>query len=116
MIVRGNQGEEMNIYCGNLSYDVSEDELREVFEAYGEVDSVNIIKDKYSGQSKGFGFVEMSDDEKAMAAIEGLHESELKGRNLNVNKAKPRTDRRGGGGGGGGRGGGRGGPGGGNRW
>jgi len=106
----------MNIYCGNLSYDVSEDDLREVFAAYGEVDSVNIIKDKYSGQSKGFGFIEMSDDEKAMAAIEGLHETELKGRNLNVNKAKPRTDRRDGGGGRGGGGRGGSGGGGGRRW
>lgn len=93
----------MNIYVGNLSYDVTEDELREAFEAYGEVASVNIIKDKYSGQSKGFGFVEMNDDQSATAAIEGLHEKELKGRNMNVNKAKPRTERRdnrGGGGGG----------------
>ncbi len=84
----------MNIYVGNMSYDVTEDELRKLFDTYGEVDSVNIIKDKYSGQSKGFGFVEMSDDQKAMAAIEGLHETELKGRNINVNKAKPRTERR----------------------
>ncbi len=98
----------MNIYVGNLSYDLTEDELRSAFEAYGEVDSVNIIKDRYSGQSKGFGFVEMNDDDKASAAIEGLNQTELKGRNLNVNKAKPRNDRgdRGGrGGGGGGRGG-----------
>lgn len=98
----------MNIYVGNLSYELTEDALRQAFETYGEVESVNIIKDKYSGQSKGFGFVEMPDDEKAMAAIEGLNQTELMGRNLNVNKAKPRTerrDRRGGGGGGGGGGG-----------
>lgn len=95
----------MKIYVGNLSYDVSEEELRETFAAYGEVDSVAIIKDKYSGQSKGFGFVEINDDSKAQAAIDGLHETELKGRKLNVNKAKPRTDRREGGPRSGGRGG-----------
>ena len=110
----------MNIYVGNLSYDVTEDDLRKAFEEYGEVESVNIIKDKYSGQSKGFAFIEMSDDQKAMAAIEGLHEKELQGRNINVNKAKPRTERRDnnkrGGGGRGGFGGGGGGGGGGRRW
>jgi len=109
----------MNIYVGNLHYEATEEDLRELFTAYGEVDSVNIIKDKYSGQSKGFGFIEMRDDEAAQAAIDGLHEKDLKGRNLNVNKARPRTDRRGGGGGGGGGGrGGRGGfgGGGGRRW
>jgi len=90
----------MNIYAGNLSYDVNETDLRGAFEAFGEVESVNIIMDRDSGRSKGFGFVVMPDDDKAMAAIEGLHDTELKGRNLNVNKAKPRTDRRGGGGGG----------------
>ncbi len=96
----------MNIYVGNMSYDVKEDDLRKLFEAYGEVDSVNIIKDKYSGQSKGFGFVEMSDEEKAKAAIEGLNQTELMGRSIKVSKAKPRTERRDnrrGGGGGGGR-------------
>ncbi len=106
----------MNIYVGNMSYDVTEDDLREAFEAHGEVASANIIKDKYSGRSKGFGFVEMGDDQAAMAAIEALNQTELKGRSINVNKAKPRTERRdgdrGGGGGrggfgGGGRGGGR---------
>ena len=106
----------MNIYVGNLSYDLKEDQLREAFEAYGEVDSVNIIKDKYSGQSKGFGFVEMRDDEKAMAAIEGLNQSDMLGRKINVNKAKPRTEGRGGGGRGGFGGGRGGGGGGGRRW
>ena len=99
----------MNIYVGNMSYDVNEDDLREAFEAFGSVDSANIIKDKYSGRSKGFGFVEMTDDEAAQAAIDGLNETDLKGRPMKVNKAKPRTERRddrGGGGGGGGRGGG----------
>jgi RNA recognition motif-containing protein len=88
----------MNIYVGNLSYDVTEEDLRQAFAAHGEVMSVNIIKDKYSGQSKGFGFVEMSDDKTGQAAINSLHETELKGRKINVNKAKPRTDRPGGGG------------------
>ncbi len=97
----------MNIYVGNLSYDVDENQLRQYFEEYGEVSSVNIIKDKYSGKSKGFGFVEMSDDDKAMQAIDGLNDKELDGRKINVNKAKPRTDNRGGG---------RGGPGGGRRF
>ena len=93
----------MNIYVGNLNYEVTEDELRQEFENYGEVTSVKIIKDRYSGQSKGFGFVEMSDKEEALSAIEGLKNKELKGRPINVNKARPRQDnRRGGGGGGGG--------------
>ena len=98
-----------------MSYDLSDDDLREAFEAYGEVTSVNIIQDKYSGKSKGFGFVEMSDEQAGLAAIEGLNQTELKGRSINVNKAKPRTERRDNrGGGGGGRGGG--GGGGGRRW
>jgi cold-inducible RNA-binding protein len=105
----------MNIYVGNLSYDVGEEDLRQAFGAHGEVQAVNIIKDKYSGQSKGFGFVEMGDDKAGQAAIDALHETELKGRRLNVNVAKPRTERRdgGGSGGGGGRSGGGGGRGGG---
>ena len=105
----------MNIYVGNLSFDVTEEGLRKAFEAFGEVSSANIIKDKYNGQSKGFGFVEMGDDQKAQAAITGLNETELQGRKITVSKAKPRTDRRdgpragagGGGGYGGGGGGGR---------
>jgi len=94
----------MNIYVGNLSYSMDEQKLREIFEAYGTVNSVNVIKDKESGRSKGFGFVEMNDEQNSLAAIEGLHEKEIDGRKLNVNKAKPRTERsdRGGGGGGGG--------------
>jgi len=95
----------MNIYVGNLSYSVTEDDLREAFEAFGEVTSANIIKDKFTGQSKGFGFVEMPAKEQAQAAIAGMNGKELKGRDLNVNEARPRTDdRRGGGGGGGGAG------------
>ena len=92
----------MNIYVGNMSYDITEEDLRQAFGAHGEVDSVNIIIDRNTGRSKGFGFVEMSNDQEAEAAIEALHETELKGRNINVNKAKPRTERRDGGGGGGG--------------
>ena len=97
----------MNIYAGNLSYEVTEDDLRQAFEPFGTVESATILKDKYSGQSKGFGFVEMPSKEEAQAAINGLNEKELKGRNLNVNEARPRTENRrgGGGGGGGGRGG-----------
>ena len=105
----------MNIYVGNLSYNLDDQKLREVFEVYGPVASVNVIRDKDSGMSKGFGFVEMNDEQQALAAIAGLHEKDMDGRKLNVNKAKPRTERSGGGGGGGGgRGGG--GGGGGRRW
>ena len=102
----------MNIYVGNLSYEVTEEDLKEAFEAFGQVETVNIIKDKYSGQSKGFGFVEMSAKAEADSAIEGLNDTELKGRSLKVNEARPRTENRGdrgGYGGGGGRGGGQGG-------
>jgi RNA recognition motif-containing protein len=95
----------MNIYVGNLSYGVSEDELRAAFEAFGTVDRVSIIKDKFSGQSKGFGFVEMPASGEAQAAIGALNGKELKGRAMNVNEARPRPD---GGGGGRGYGGGRG--------
>ena len=93
----------MNIYVGNLSFDVAEDELKEAFGAFGAVESVNLIKDKFSGKSRGFGFVEMPSQEEAQAAIAGLNGKDLKGRELKVNEARPREDRRGGGGGGGGR-------------
>lgn len=99
----------MNIYVGNLSFDTTDDQLREAFAAFGEVSSVNIIKDKYSGESRGFGFVEMSDQEAATAAIAGVNGTDLNGRTLNINEARPRTEGGGGGrggGGGGGRGGG----------
>ncbi|MBW1674690.1 MAG: RNA-binding protein [Deltaproteobacteria bacterium] len=101
----------MNIYVGNLSYEVTEDDLKEAFGTFGQVETANIIKDKYSGQSKGFGFVEMPTKAEADAAIEGLNDTELKGRSLKVNEARPRTENRGGRGGygGGGRGGGQGG-------
>ena len=101
----------MNIYVGILSYEVTEEDLKAAFEAFGQVETVNIIKDKYSGQSKGFGFVEMSAKAEADSAIEGLNDTDLKGRTLKVNEARPRTEGRSsrGGYGGGGRGGGQGG-------
>ncbi len=111
----------MKIYVGNLAYQVTEEDLTQAFGAFGQVESANIIKDKYSQQSKGFGFVEMPSSTEAQAAIAGLNDQELKGRALKVNEAKPRPEgsSRGGfrsGGGGGGGGGGRGfGGGGGNR-
>lgn len=96
----------MNIYVGNLSYEVTEDDLRLAFTPFGQVESTSIIKDKYSGQSKGFGFVEMPSKAEAQAAIDGLNGKDLKGRTLNVNEARPRTEsRRGKGGRDGGRGG-----------
>jgi len=107
----------MKIYVGNLSYEVTEEDLRMAIEPFGQIESVAIIKDKQSGQSKGFGFVEMASKSEGQSAIEGLNGKELKGRTLNVNEARPRTESRGGrggyGGGRGGQGGGRGGYGGG---
>lgn len=82
----------MNIYVGNLSYQVGEEELQKAFEAYGQVESAKIIKDNYSGRSKGFGFVEMPVNEEAEAAIAGLNGNDLKGRAITVNKARPRTE------------------------
>lgn len=90
----------MNIYVGNLSYSVTEEDLRQAFESFGQVASTSIIKDKFSGQSKGFGFVEMPAKEEAEAAISGMNGKEMKGRALNVNEARPRTDDRRSGGGG----------------
>ncbi len=83
----------MNIYVGNLPYNVTEEELKEAFSEFGEVSSVNVITDKYSGQSKGFGFVEMEKNSEAEEAIKALNESSLKGRNIKVNQAKPRGKR-----------------------
>jgi RNA recognition motif-containing protein len=83
----------MNIYVGNLPYSVTEEELREIFSEFGEVASVNVITDKYSGQSKGFGFVEMENNSEADEAIKALNESSFKGRNIKVNQAKPRGKR-----------------------
>ncbi|MBL7213895.1 MAG: RNA-binding protein [Desulfobacteraceae bacterium] len=88
----------MNIYVGNLSYEATENDLRTAFEAFGQVISVNIITDRYSGRSRGFGFVEMSDEAEAQSAIEGVNEKPLKGRPVKVNKARPRPDDRRGGG------------------
>ncbi|NVL91573.1 MAG: RNA-binding protein [Desulfobacterales bacterium] len=94
----------MNIYVGNLSYEVTEEDLQQAFEAFGQVESVRIIKDKYSGQSKGFGFVEMPAKAEAQSAVNDLNGKELKGRTLNVNEARPRSEgHRGGGRQGGGR-------------
>jgi cold-inducible RNA-binding protein len=89
----------MKIYVGNMSFDTGEDDLRRAFEAHGQVDSVSIITDRDTGRSKGFGFVEMSNDTEARAAMEGLDGKEFMGRTIKVNEARPRT----GGGGGGGR-------------
>ena len=90
----------MNIYVGNLSFDTTEDNLLEVFGQHGEVASAKIITDQYSGRPRGFGFVEMPSKEEGMAAIAALNGTELHGRQLKVNEARPRTENRGGGGGG----------------
>jgi RNA recognition motif-containing protein len=83
----------MNIYVGNLAYSVTEEDLLAAFNPYGKVDAVNVITDKFSGQSKGFGFVEMGNNSEADAAIKALNGSALKGRNMTVNQARPRADR-----------------------
>ena len=83
----------MNIYVGNLSFDVSEENIRQAFEPFGQVSSITIVKDKYSGQSRGFGFVEMPDPTQALAAIGGLNGKEVLGRQMSVNEARPRDDR-----------------------
>jgi len=109
----------MNIYVGNLSRQTTEDDLRQAFEGFGQIESVNIIKDRFSGESRGFGFVEMPSKQEAQKAIEEMNGKDLLGRAVNVNEARPKTNRRdsrggggggrrggfGGGGGGGGRGG-----------
>jgi RNA recognition motif-containing protein len=88
----------MNIYVGNLPYNVVEEDLKEIFEEYGEVTSVKIISDKLSGRSKGFGFVEMDNSSEANKAIEELNNAELGGRNIKVNESRPKSnDSRGGG-------------------
>jgi cold-inducible RNA-binding protein len=97
------KGDEMNIYVGNLSRDVSESELKEAFAAFGTVQTASIIKDKYSGESRGFGFVEMPNKDEADKAIAAMNGKDLKGRNLTANEARPRTDRPRSGGFGGGR-------------
>jgi cold-inducible RNA-binding protein len=91
----------MNIYVTNLSNEVGDDDLQQAFKAFGQVTSATVIKDKFSGASRGFGFVEMPSKDEAQSAIQGLNGKELKGQSLTVNEARPRTDSRGGGGGGG---------------
>ena len=86
----------MNIYVGNLLREATKDDLRQAFEAFGQVTSVNIISDKYTGDSRGFGFLEMPNHQEAKSAIAGLDGKDLKGRTLKVNEARPRDDRRGG--------------------
>lgn len=83
----------MNIYVGNLPYSTTADDLRTAFAAYGEVTSVNLITDQFTSQSKGFAFVEMADNSSADAAIKGLNETPMGGRNVKVNQAKPRGER-----------------------
>jgi len=82
----------MNIFVAKLNYDTREETVRSLFEAHGEVDSVKVIMDKFTGRSKGFGFVEMPDDTQALAAIEAINDTEVDGRTIVVKKAKPRED------------------------
>ncbi len=91
----------MNIYVGNLSNDTKENDLRKTFEDFGQVTSAKIITDRYTGDSRGFGFVEMPDNQEAKAAISGLNGKSLNGNTIKVNEARPRNDNRGGGFGGG---------------
>ena len=84
----------MNIFVGNLAFSTTDHDLRQLFEPYGDVDTINIITDRDTGRSRGFGFVEMPDSQAAKAAIQGLQGKELDGRTLNVNEAKPREPRR----------------------
>ncbi len=83
----------MNIYLGNIAWSMTEDDVEALFAEFGAVSSVKIITDKYSGRSKGFGFVEMDDDAAAQKAIDALNDSEQEGRNLRVNQARPRESR-----------------------
>ena len=94
-----------NIFVGNLSFNTNEDELRQMFEGYGQVDRVSILTDRDTGRSRGFGFVEMASDEEGEKAIAGLNGSQFGGRTINVNEARPKAERGGGGGGFGGGGG-----------
>ena len=86
----------MNIYVGNLSHETNEDDLKKAFESFGQVESAKVIKDKFSRESKGFGFVEMPSKTEGQSAIEGLNGKDLKGKILTVNEARPRADNRGG--------------------
>ena len=87
----------MKLFVGGLSRDVNDDDLLKAFESFGKIDSATVVKDKFTGESRGFGFVEMPTDSEAQAAINGLNEKELKGRAIKVNEAKPREERGGGG-------------------
>ena len=100
------KGNDVRIYVGNIAREVTDDDLRGAFAAFGQVESAVVLKDKFTGESRGFGFVEMLVASEAQAAINGMNGKSLKGRNLNVNEARPREDNRGGGGGGFGGGGG----------
>jgi len=91
---KGREEDEMNIYVGNLSRDVTEEDLRQAFQSFGQVTSVSIIKDKSSGESRGFGFLEMPNKTEAQKAIVDLNGKELKGRTLTVNEARPRREER----------------------
>ena len=82
----------MNIYVGNLPFSTDENDLRQAFEVYGQVENIRLIKDKYTGKSRGFGFVEMSAEAEALSAIDGLHGKDFNGRTLTVNKARPRSE------------------------
>jgi cold-inducible RNA-binding protein len=92
-----------NIFVGNLSFNTAEEELRQLFEPFGQVDRVSIMTDRDTGRSRGFGFVEMASNEDGEKAIASLNGSQVGGRTINVNEARPKTERSGGGGGGGGR-------------
>ncbi len=97
------KGNNVKIYVGNISREVTDDDLREAFAAFGQVESATVLKDKFTGESRGFGFVEMLAGSEAQSAINGMNGKDMKGRTLNVNEARPREDNRGGGGFGGGR-------------
>ena len=84
----------MNIYIGNLSMDVTEEDLQKAFEVYGEVTSVKVIKDMFTQKSKGFGFIDMAEKSQALEAIAGLNNQEVKGKHIRVNEARPRKDKR----------------------
>lgn len=83
----------MNIYVGNLPYNISEEDLKGTFSEFGEIEAINIIKDKFSGRSKGFGFIEMPNNSEADKAIKALNDTALNGRNIKVNQARPKNDR-----------------------
>ena len=97
-VADGKRGIVKNIFVGNLSFNTSEDELRQVFEAYGQVDRVSILTDRETGRSRGFAFVEMSNTEEGEKAIAGLNGTQLGGRTINVNEARPKGERAGAGG------------------